>query len=254
MLKCSPRVKHCLWHIAHEFVPVTTKLQRFGLEVPQLCTLCAAATETVWHIVVDCPHARTCWRQMNILSTMDRLSLEVESIQDMILALLNESIWNGRSRSPDQTWVSSLSVLEEWRAVRTPISKSRLTSCCEKWKIPKADYVKVNVDASFFEHLGLTWAGIFIRDEEGEFVLGKTMTRRGLLSVDEGEAWALLQALIWISDLGFDKVEVESLNLSNALRKMAIDLSIFGDFVVASKSLLSHILSIMLVGLIEMPI
>ncbi|KAL8514635.1 hypothetical protein ACS0TY_013643 [Phlomoides rotata] len=68
------------------------------------------------------------------------------------------------------------------------------------------------------------------------------MTRQGLLSVDEGEAWALLQALTWLSDLGFDKVEVEvdSSNLSNALRKEAIDLSIFGDYNTTCKSLLSQ--------------
>ncbi|KAL8524677.1 hypothetical protein ACS0TY_014324 [Phlomoides rotata] len=102
----------------------------------------------------------------------------------------------------------------------------------------------------------MTGAGIFIRDEESEFVLGKTLTRRGILTVDEGEAWDLLQTLTWLSDLGMNKVdiEVDSMNLRNALQNVNVDLSVFGDYVSECKVLLSQNCLFQLGGLIEMPI
>ncbi|KAL8531537.1 hypothetical protein ACS0TY_008219 [Phlomoides rotata] len=263
-IKCSPRAKHCLWRFARGFVPVNTRLRRIGVDVPQLCSLCAAATETIWHLTVDCPYSRSCWSRMEILDCMDRLSLKVDNAQGLILSLVeelsqeqlilfakvlwriwhyrNDKIWNGRGSTPDQALKSATCILEEWRMVHHPVRGGRSMPCCDKWRKPNPGFIKANIDASFFEHMGLTGAVIFVRDEEGEFVLGRTLTRQGLLSVDEGEAWALLQTLTWLSDLGFEKVELEvdSSNLNNALKKMDIDFSVFGDYVTACKGVLSQ--------------
>ncbi|KAL8537721.1 hypothetical protein ACS0TY_012751 [Phlomoides rotata] len=93
----------------------------------------------------------------------------------------------------------------------------------------KSGGLHLNVDASFFEHLSLTGAGVIVRDDEGEFVLCKTITRHCIMSVDEGEAWALLQALSWVSNLGIDKIEFEtdSKRLCDALRSVNTNLYAF---------------------------
>ncbi|KAL8543505.1 hypothetical protein ACS0TY_004159 [Phlomoides rotata] len=48
-----------------------------------------------------------------------------------------------------------------------------------------------------------------IRDDTGFFVVGCTILRPGMINIDEGEAWGLIEALEWAARLGFDKMEVE---------------------------------------------
>ncbi|KAL8468206.1 hypothetical protein ACS0TY_031441 [Phlomoides rotata] len=87
-------------------------------------------------------------------------------------------------------------------------------------------FFKVNADASFHELFGLTEDSMIVRNDDGVFVLRRTIKRQGLMLVDEGEAWGLLEALNWISDLGrLEKVEMEtnSKRLCDAIDRASCD-------------------------------
>jgi hypothetical protein len=69
--------------------------------------------------------------------------------------------------------------------------------------------MKCNVDASFSASQNRFGIGMCIRDEEGQFVLAKTMWFAPMCSVDEGEALGLYHAMRWINDLQLPNVDFE---------------------------------------------
>jgi len=70
-------------------------------------------------------------------------------------------------------------------------------------------HYKCNVDASFIHVLNKVGIGMRIRDDEGHFVLAKSVWLPPLLDFDLGEALCLLPALQWIHDLQLDNVDFE---------------------------------------------
>ena len=67
--------------------------------------------------------------------------------------------------------------------------------------------MKCNVDASFSDVLNRTCIGLCIRDEDGVFILTKSIPVSFLHSVNVGEALGLYYALEWLSDMRFDNVD-----------------------------------------------
>lgn len=69
-----------------------------------------------------------------------------------------------------------------------------------RWQKPRRRRMKCNVDASFSASRNRFGIGC-TRDDEGQFVLAKTMWFALMCSVDEGDALGLYHAMRWISDL-----------------------------------------------------
>jgi len=76
-----------------------------------------------------------------------------------------------------------------------------------RWQWPQRGRLKCNVDASFSDPLNRTGIGIYVRDDEGTFVLAKTVSISPTCSVVVGEAIGLFHALQWLSDMQFDNVD-----------------------------------------------
>lgn len=70
-----------------------------------------------------------------------------------------------------------------------------------RWQKPRRGRMKCNVDASFSASRNQFGIEMCIRDDEGQFVLAKTMWFALMCSVDAGEALGLYHAMRWISDL-----------------------------------------------------
>jgi len=75
------------------------------------------------------------------------------------------------------------------------------------WQQPSRGRVKCNVDASFSDVLNRTGIGLCICDEDGVFILAKSIPVPFLHSVNVGEALGLYYALEWLSDMRFDNVD-----------------------------------------------
>ncbi|KEH40134.1 hypothetical protein MTR_1g022215 [Medicago truncatula] len=69
--------------------------------------------------------------------------------------------------------------------------------------------MKRNVDAEFSSQRNKTGVGICIRDEDGVFVLARTITFIGVYPVDKGEVLGLYHALQWASDMHLDNIDFE---------------------------------------------
>lgn len=51
---------------------------------------------------------------------------------------------------------------------------------------------------------------MMVHDIDGMGIAYKSLTKRGMMRVDEGEAWGLMKALRWAESLGQHFVEVET--------------------------------------------
>ena len=72
---------------------------------------------------------------------------------------------------------------------------------------PQQGCLKCNVNASFSDPLNRTGISICIRDDEGTFVLAKTVSISPMCSIAVEEALSLFHALQWLSDMQFDNVD-----------------------------------------------
>jgi ribonuclease HI len=108
-----------------------------------------------------------------------------------------------------------------------------------RWQRPQRGRLKCNVDASFSDQLNRTGIGICVRDDEGTFVLAKTVSISPMCSVAVGEALGLFHALQWLSDMQFDNVDfvLDSKITTDAFNHRWIDVTEFGQVISACQSL-----------------
>jgi hypothetical protein len=105
---------------------------------------------------------------------------------------------------------------------------SRPGAC--RWQRPAHGRFKCNIDASFSVSTNKVGLGMCIRDEEGRFVLAKTMWFSPICSVDIGEALGLYHAVWWVHDLQLPLVdfEVESKHVADYFKHGNADITEFG--------------------------
>ncbi|XVE73368.1 hypothetical protein DITRI_Ditri11bG0112400 [Diplodiscus trichospermus] len=93
-----------------------------------------------------------------------------------------------------------------------------------------------------FENNSLLGIGMVIRDEDGYFLAGKSLMLASRVSVLEGEAIGLKEALSWMKSLNYQRVifEMDALNVVKALSTPVQDLSEFGDAILGCRSIFDH--------------
>ncbi|CAN1797971.1 hypothetical protein LINPERHAP1_LOCUS21500 [Linum perenne] len=114
-----------------------------------------------------------------------------------------------------------------------------LTSSCSKWHNPLIGKIKCNVDAAFREREHRWGCGMALRNHKGVVVSIQTSWRRGLPTVREGEALALLEALEWLENSGYNDViiEVDSSSVAAAVMSYEDDETEFGDIIVQCREI-----------------
>ncbi|XP_075499854.1 uncharacterized protein LOC142538418 [Primulina tabacum] len=92
------------------------------------------------------------------------------------------------------------------------------------------EFFKCNVDTGFGTDKRSFAVGMVIRDSNGSFIICRTSLHHGAALVKEAEAIAILEALSWIKDMGYDKVivETDSKISADAIHSDARDLTEFG--------------------------
>ncbi|CAJ2649711.1 unnamed protein product [Trifolium pratense] len=109
------------------------------------------------------------------------------------------------------------------RSVQAPI----------RWRKPATGRYKCNIDASFSSHSNQVGIGICIRDDEGRYVLAKSMWLSPICNVDIGEALGLFHAIKWVSELQLDAVDfaLDSKLVVDYFNKGGCDITEFGDII-----------------------
>ncbi|KAK2423742.1 hypothetical protein QL285_034175 [Trifolium repens] len=98
---------------------------------------------------------------------------------------------------------------------------------------PSQGRYKCNVDASFSSRLNRVGIGMCIRDDQGRFVIAKTVWKSPIMNVDLGEAIGLLSAIKWVHELQLHNVgfELDSKNVVAKFHGHREDRSELGDVI-----------------------
>jgi ribonuclease HI len=129
----------------------------------------------------------------------------------------NNIVWNDSKLSAQQVGVQALTFWNQWatingffheqqQAVLPPTAANNIV----QWNQPPFGFLKCNVDASFFNMAGVTGSGWILRDYRGQFQLAGSNIIHASLSVLEGEAMALIEAMEEVIHRGLSFVIFES--------------------------------------------
>lgn len=263
-VKVPPKIKSFFWRLCKGWVAVRQKLSKWYPGMSPHCPVCVDSNlnESVWHLFVDCPFAVNCWKEGGLWDKIDRLCYSVDDHASLFLRILkefdpeeivrvmaitwglwrhrNQIVWESTSANAVQVVHSAMLFVSEWKGVRMPQEPKRQRPGCERWHPPQGLVVKINVDASFFSSCSQTGLGMVARDSDRECLALRTLVRHGLMSVDEGEAWGVSEALRWAVNLGLTDViiETDSQRARNAVACPDSDASLFGDFIEVCRKIL----------------
>jgi hypothetical protein len=68
-LHYPPKVKHFLWRLAHNSLPLRLNIDRRGLEVDTRCPVCLWMDEDEGHCFLKCNFVKHCWRMLDLEDT-----------------------------------------------------------------------------------------------------------------------------------------------------------------------------------------
>ncbi|PNY12884.1 biotin carboxyl carrier protein of acetyl-CoA carboxylase [Trifolium pratense] len=125
----------------------------------------------------------------------------------------NDIVCNDNARMSSQVGWAAYDQWQEWITVhklRSDDDQFVPPSSTDQREKPRIEWLKCNVDASFFVDLGRTAMCACFRNSSGEFKAGFTQWQQLVLSTEEGEAWILLQVMHEVKHRGFERVQFES--------------------------------------------
>lgn len=156
------------------------KLSDYGVQCLSIniCGLCTSNYEDAMHILFDCPNAVNVWRTMSLWPVIERAHedhhvLRAQLEEQLLPVLLCNN--NRRHDGKNQHWGIS-------NAIQTRLS---------------------------LPHGIVSWFGMCICEDEGSFVLAKTLSSTSICSTEVGEVLRLLHAISWVYDLQLINVDFE---------------------------------------------
>ncbi|XP_043816612.1 uncharacterized protein LOC122724816 [Manihot esculenta] len=131
--KVPPKVLNFCWRALVNVVPCLSLLQSRRVPVDSMCPLCHEALETILHILVQCPFARSCWLSsplswpaFSAVSLREWFSLAflTASAENASLILMiswalwhnrNNVVWKAQGRTASGVFFMALNFLQQWR-------------------------------------------------------------------------------------------------------------------------------------------
>ena len=109
-LECPPKVKHFLWRMSHNTLPVKRMLSRRGVKTDTLCNMCNRLDKDGAHLFFKCKEAKTAWRELNLERIRCALTeagsargvmetiLKLKGKEQLTVILLLWMWWDGRNK------------------------------------------------------------------------------------------------------------------------------------------------------------
>ena len=108
---------------------------------------------------------------------------------------------------------TALDAWQQWQKVHkhhSPSVVQHRDNIVQVWEKPNESWLKCNVDAAFHDRNHITSFVCCVRDSRGQFIRAQTKWQRANMTVLEGEAVALLEALHFADANRWDRVVFES--------------------------------------------
>ncbi|XP_059461774.1 uncharacterized protein LOC132190739 [Corylus avellana] len=124
----------------------------------------------------------------------------------------NDVVFGGSMSSPQTLVWRHTQAREEFQAAlvqrETPIP-DRVDASPGTWRLPNPGWVKVNWDASLEPRSGIMAWAVVIRDQRGQLIVAKCMSRQGHLTPLAAEAYTALMATKQCKAMGLQNIHFE---------------------------------------------
>ncbi|KAL4295689.1 hypothetical protein GQ457_12G025480 [Hibiscus cannabinus] len=196
------KVRIFMWLACHERLLTNMERMWRHMTSDSSCTVCGAMSETVDHVLRQCPLVKSVW--MSVVKP-DRI---FEFLSMDLKAALVWSIWLRRNRLIFELAPSVCKpvllvgnrMVEEFRAA---VTAGRLTVRSSvvanragvRWEAPPFQWCKLNVDGACDSATGRASCGGAIRSDLGQWLMGFSR-HLGLCSSLEAELWGIFEGLL----------------------------------------------------------
>lgn len=230
------KIQHFLWRCINNSLPVLQNINTRGVHCSTICHNCGEAVETVEHVMLECPFARTVWRispvrwdgiqegdlffkqwWLDLIKARNGHCLQ-ERME--MSAFIFWHLWKARNDwhfnrvGSDPKVLIDRAVLEWSEFQEVVISKeSRLVSTRiqqhqDEWSKPNAGYVRINF-CSQVESSSRAVIGITAMNENGTITDAWSVSREGHFSPVAADLEAIRCALILAQQKGWRSIEVK---------------------------------------------
>lgn len=107
--------------------------------------------------------------------------------------------------------------VNDWKAAHNKAKQNQIhhlqqerLQYATRWEAPVTGSLKINVDASVFEHSEEFSVGMIVRNHQGTFIRGKTMRFSGRVQALEAELVGILEAIRWSVEFQGNTICIES--------------------------------------------
>jgi ribonuclease HI len=243
-----PKTKHLLWRICRGCLPTRVRLRGRHVPCPSECPLCDNNEEDDWHILFGCSVSQQVWSEAgleHVITDVNSVLFDICRLEDEVtvgnIAMVvwniwfnrNNCVWNEVKDSAKDVALRAAHMIAEWRAVNS-MQQNNISGAANvdsrghapanqmtihdiyaqqqvlRWEKPRDGWWKCNVDASFSQNPSYTGWGWCIRDSAGSFIAAGTDHYNHTLTVAEGEAKALLEAIREATSRGWSNIVFES--------------------------------------------
>jgi hypothetical protein len=87
-LKCAPKIKHFLWRLAHNSLPLQMNIKTRGMDIDTRCPACWRLNEDGGHCFLRCKFAVHCWRKA-LLEDVQFLLLQKALAYEVVTTILS---------------------------------------------------------------------------------------------------------------------------------------------------------------------
>ncbi|XP_042942878.1 uncharacterized protein LOC122277061 [Carya illinoinensis] len=246
-----------MWKVGNDLLATKWNIFKRKILDDPLCPICQIDTETVMHLLWQCPAANAVWTEMttpiqkwnvaedDFLSMWGRMKGKLtEPDLEMIAATMrmlwlrrNELVFDKKFRSPRSVIRDSKESLQEYQAANQMLKRGNNLAMAvrqgQHWEVPREDFVKTNWDAAVDLKNKKVGIGIIIRDENGDVLVAACGRRKYLHHPATAESLALRRAAEIYTELNYTKVilEGDAKGVIEAVNREAEDLSVYGNII-----------------------
>uniref|UniRef100_A0A803PV21 Reverse transcriptase n=1 Tax=Cannabis sativa TaxID=3483 RepID=A0A803PV21_CANSA len=231
-MQVPAKVHHLVWRAMSGCLPTKVQLTTKHVHVDLTCPLCNVEVESIAHVLLHCPFARSCWNismvgyngeaATDFFSWFgDLLAKNQQSVVEeaamvawRIWLARNDILWNNKSTKALDVVKLARTNLVSWRNAQNQKSEALLnvnySKDLEHWRKPIVHKYKINVDGAIFEAENCFGVGIIIRDQAGYLVEAVSTRKIGVVTPEIAEVIGVKEALSWIKNHDLSDVEIES--------------------------------------------
>jgi ribonuclease HI len=226
-LNVLPRVRVFWWRVLKGILPDYATLTRRHVRVHSTCSVCNSASETLYHAMMECGHAKQFWNAAREILHLklpnlhpDTWAMDIlcdtmfsQGERESVISIMS-AIWDSRNRwthddkgyDPSKTMET---IAETMGLIEVRIPKMGHTRPPCTWQGPGPNMLKLNCDGAIREEQGIAGGGGVARDERG-FRAAWCRLYHGISDPLSVEALAFRDAVAFAQTQGYVRIWCES--------------------------------------------